>query len=108
MKLDGTILRQEKDENGKSVWVPFSKLGARRAVLNDLSPAATFIAHNYNTSVDVAAFEREVKRILQEVEEEYGWMYKTKHTDGRIGRVNYIVWSDVFICPERTGEAEHN
>jgi predicted RNA-binding Zn-ribbon protein involved in translation (DUF1610 family) len=100
VELDGMILRQEKDKNGKSVWVPFSKLGARRAVLNDLSPAATFIAYNYNTPVDVAAFGREAKRILEEIEEKYVWLYETKHTDGRLGRVNYIVWSDVFICPE--------
>ena len=46
---DGTIFQQETDENGKPIWKPFSKLGARRAVLNDLSPAATFIAYNYNT-----------------------------------------------------------
>ncbi|GBD96921.1 MAG TPA: DNA methylase [Nitrospirae bacterium] len=104
VKADGTILRQEKDENGKSVWVAFSKLGPRRAVLNDLSPAATFIAYNYNTPVDVAAFEQEAKRILEEVEEECGWMYETKHTDGRIGRINYTVWSDVFVCPECAGE----
>ena len=100
VKPDGTILRQETDENGKSVWVVFSKLGPRRAVLNDLSPAATFIAYNYNTPVDVAAFEREAKRILREVEEECGWMYETKDKDGRIGKINYTVWSDVFICPE--------
>ncbi|MFP4394612.1 MAG: DNA methyltransferase, partial [Anaerolineales bacterium] len=30
----------------------FSRLGARKAVLVDLSPAATFIAYNYNTPVD--------------------------------------------------------
>ena len=82
----------------------FSKLGARRAVLNDLSPAATFIAYNYNTPVDVHAFEREAKRILAEVEEECGWMYETKHTDGRTGKINYTVWSDVFVCPECAGE----
>ena len=41
---DGTIYQQETGEDGKTVWKPFSKLGARRAVLNDLSPAATFIA----------------------------------------------------------------
>jgi len=83
---------------------PFSKLGTRRAILNDLSPAATLIAYNYNTPVDVASFEREAKRILQEVEEECGWMYETRHSDGRTGRINYTVWSDVFICPECTGE----
>ena len=49
---------------------PTYRIGARRAILNDLSPAATFIAYNYNTPVDAAAFEREAKRILREVERE--------------------------------------
>lgn len=140
----GIIYQQETDENGKTVWVPFSKLGPRRAVLNDLSPAATFIAYNYNTPVDVLAFEREAKRILKEVEEECGWMYRTLHTASfrteqrglsdewaeklkacktadeirnllspqssalstgpTWGRINYTVWSDVFVCPECTQE----
>lgn len=101
VKPDGTILQEEVDENGKKAWRPFSKLGARRAVLNDLSPAATFIAYNYNTPADVAAFEKEAKRILKEVEKECGWMYETLHTDGKTkGKINYTVWSDVFVCPE--------
>ncbi|MCF4150286.1 site-specific DNA-methyltransferase [Dethiosulfovibrio sp. F2B] len=105
VKPDGTILQEETDEDGKKVWKPFSKLGARKAVLNDLSPAATFIAYNYNTPVDVYAFEREAKRILAEVEEECGWMYETLHTDGKTkGKINYAVWSDVFVCPECAGE----
>ncbi|NLD05620.1 MAG: site-specific DNA-methyltransferase, partial [Synergistaceae bacterium] len=102
---NGTISQQETDENGKTIWKPFSKLGLRRAVLNDLSPAATFIAYNYNTPVDVQAFEREAKRILEEVEIECGWMYETLHTDGRSkGKIKYTVWSDVFVCPECTRE----
>lgn len=102
---DGTILQQEEDQNGKQVWKPFSKLGARKAVLNDLSPAATFIAYNYNTPVDVAEFEKEAKRILKEVEDECGWMYETLHTDGKTkGKINYTVWSDVFVCPDCSGE----
>lgn len=101
VEKDGTILQEETDENGKKVWKPFSKLGPRKAVLNDLSPAATFIAYNYNTPVDVTAFEKEAKRILKEVEEECGWMYETIHTDGKTrGKINYTVWSDVFVCPE--------
>ncbi len=105
VKPDGTILQEEIDEDGKKAWMPFSRLGVRRAVLNDLSPAATFIAYNYNTPVDVVAFEKEARRILQEVEDECGWMYETTHTDGKTkGRINYTVWSDVFVCPECTGE----
>ncbi|MDZ4165826.1 MAG: DNA methyltransferase, partial [Smithellaceae bacterium] len=99
VKPDGAILQEETGEDGKKTWVAFSKLGMRRAVLNDLSPAATFIAYNYNTPVDVASFEKEAKRILKEVEEECGWMYETKHSDGRTGNINYTVWSEVFNCP---------
>jgi DNA methylase len=104
VKPDGTIMQQETDENGKITWAPFSKLGIRRAVLNDLSPAATFIAYNYNTPVDVKEFEKEAKRILKEVEEECGWMYETKHSDGKIGKINYTVWSDVFVWPDCANE----
>ena len=82
-----------------------SRLGPRKAILNDLSPAASFIAYNYNTPVEVRAFEREAKRILGEVEKECGWMYKTWHpnaTDAQRvkGSINYTVWSDVFRCPQ--------
>ena len=104
IKPEGTVLREETDGDGKKVWRPFSKLGVRRVVLNDLSPVATFIAYNYNTPVDVVVFEKEAKRILGEVEEECGWMYETKHSNGRIGKVNHVLWSDVFICPECSSE----
>ncbi|MCL4835379.1 MAG: hypothetical protein KJZ86_23270 [Caldilineaceae bacterium] len=84
---------------------PTYRIGARRAILNDLSPAATFIAYNYNTPVDAGGFEREAKRILREVERELGWMYETLHTDGKTkGRINYTVWSEVFACPSCGGE----
>ena len=105
VKPDGIILQEDTDQDGKIAWMPFSKLGVRRAILNDLSPAATFIAYNYNTPVDVTVFEQEAKRILQEVEQECGWMYETLHTDGRTkGKINYTVWSDVFVCPDCAGE----
>lgn len=101
VRPDGTILREEEGVDGKKTWQAFSKLGIRRAVLNDLSPAAAFIAYNFNTPVDVQEFEREAKRILKEVEAECGWMYETTHTDGKTkGHINYTVWSDVFICPD--------
>lgn len=104
VKPDGTILREDTDADGKTVWVPLSKLGTRRAVLNDLSPAATFIAYNYNAPCDVDAFQREAKRILDEVQKECGWMYGTRHTDGSIGTINYTVWSDVLVCGTCGGE----
>lgn len=96
VKGNGIVL----DEEGK----PFSKLGTRKAILNDLSPIATFISYNYNTPVNVYAFEKEAKRILKEVEKKCGWMYETRSEKGSKGKINYTVWSDVFVCPECTSE----
>ncbi len=81
------------------------KWGARRTVLGDLSPAATFIAANYNIPFNVDEFAEAAKRLLDDVEKEVGWMYETLHTDGKTkGRINYTVWSEVFSCPECGGE----
>lgn len=87
------------------------KWGTRKTILNDLSPAATFISYNYNTSVDIAQFENDVKKILSACEKECSWMFETNHIEDpsstqlqlpssyQKGRINYTVWSDVFICP---------
>lgn len=74
--------------------------GARKAICGDLSPIASFIAYNYVTPADIDVFENEANRILAEVEAEYGWMYETRNQDGVSGKINYTVWSDVFICPD--------
>jgi hypothetical protein len=85
--------------------LPKPKWGARRAVLNDLGPAASFIAANYTLPFDVPRFSNAARRILTEVEKQLGWMYETLHSDGRSkGRINFTVWSEVFTCPECAGE----
>ena len=97
--------RQKLQEEWKVAGYPKPDWGTRRAVLNDLGPAASFIAAGYNLPFDVKRFEREAHRILEEVEVELGWMYEVLHTDGTTkGRINYTVWSEVFSCPECTGE----
>lgn len=89
----------------KSQGKPAPKWGARRVILNDLSPAATFITANYNLPFDVEAFAQAGKQLLKEVEQDIGWMYETLHTDGKTkGRIEYTVWSEVFTCPECAGE----
>ena len=118
---DGTILSNEDDN---ATWKPISHLGARHAILNDLSPAASFIAYNYNTPTDPIEFKAHAEKILQQVERECGWMYATlpdyataeqrqramdlleeepstllAHQEIPWGHINYTVWSDVFVCP---------
>ena len=75
------------------------KLGSRKAVISDLSPIATFIAHNYTNRLEVQDFAKEFREVMQLCAEKFGWMYQTHHTNNDIGTINYVVWSDVFICP---------
>jgi len=97
--------RHELETAWKKEGKPAPKWGARRVILNDLSPAATFIAANYTIPFDVDAFAKAGKQLLEEVEQEIGWMYETLHSDGKTkGRIEYTVWSEVFSCPECAGE----
>jgi len=97
----GVIYEDFADNGAKRQSIKISELGTRRAILNDISPLATFIAANYNIPFDVQSFNEEATRILKEVEADCGWMYETLHKDGkRKGRINFTVWSDVFTCSE--------
>jgi len=96
--------RVELEQAWKKEGRAAPKWGARRAVLNDLSPAATFIGANYNIPLDVEAFAKAGKQLLTAVEQDIGWMYETLHSDGKTkGRIEYTVWSEVFSCPECAG-----
>jgi DNA modification methylase len=113
------------DVNG----MPFARFGMRKAVLADLSPAATFIAYNYNTPLDCDSFRSDAELTLAKAEANLGWMYLTLDRPKRAqvsnavallknhtvdlrqagiglpwGRINYTIWSDVFLCSDCSGE----
>lgn len=97
--------RHQVEMEWKQAGMNAPKWGARRAVLNDLSPAATFIGANYNMPFDPDAFAKAGKKVLSEVEREIGWMYETLHTDGKTrARIDYTVWSEVLNCASCAGE----
>lgn len=86
------------------------KWGSRKAILNDISTAATFIAKNFNSDIDMIELDNTLNKVMSECEKECQWMYETNHIDyngntisdmyGEAkGKINYTVWSDVFICP---------
>jgi DNA modification methylase/predicted RNA-binding Zn-ribbon protein involved in translation (DUF1610 family) len=100
-----SVYRHELEIQWKKQGKAAPKWGARRVILNDLSPAATFIAANYNLPFDVETFAKEGKKLLNEVAQELGWMYETLHKDGKTkGRIEYTVWSQIYSCPECAGE----
>jgi 16S rRNA G966 N2-methylase RsmD len=97
--------RHELETEWKKQEKSAPKWGARRAILNDLSPAATFISSNYNIPFDIEEFSKAGAKLLKEVEREIGWMYQTKDKDSdSLGKVEYTVWSEIFTCPNCAGE----
>jgi DNA modification methylase len=93
----------------------------RRALICDLSPAASNIAFNYSAKKDKERAALALGDAVARVSEKLGWMYKTRHTgwpssdrqvrhDRRPGRsdsfgdVEFVIWSDVFRCAECTNE----
>jgi DNA modification methylase/predicted RNA-binding Zn-ribbon protein involved in translation (DUF1610 family) len=82
--------------------------GKRLAILCDLSPAATFIAHNYVHPASPGLLKATMNEIISAVDQRLGWMYETIHPDTKEkGRIEFTVWSDVFSCPECGGEINY-
>ena len=73
-------------------------IGVRHSILTDLSPIASFITHNFNNPCDKSTFEHEANNIIDIVEQEFENYYSTKHTDGQLGTISYVIWSEVFTC----------
>lgn len=79
--------------------------GARRAIINELSPAATSIVAGLNFPFDVEHFADRAEAILSTVRKELGWMFETIHTDGTtVCQIDFTVWSEVFNCNNCAGE----
>jgi 16S rRNA G966 N2-methylase RsmD len=75
--------------------IQFSMTGERRAVLSDLSPCASLIAHNYCNLADLNGFQEEAINIANKIEHQLSWLFSTDR-----GRFVNAIWSDVFLCPE--------
>ena len=83
----------------KSIYNSAPTWGGRKAIVGDLAPVASFISYNYSNPVDLIDYEEQLNKILSDFERELGWMYETKHTNGKSGKINYMVWSEVLACP---------
>ncbi|MFW6162697.1 MAG: DNA methyltransferase, partial [Planctomycetota bacterium] len=77
-------------------------LGAgRRAVLVDLSPAATFIAANYCACTDPDRLRQDAETVLDAVRDEIEPLYATRcRACGDAAPIRFTVWSERCRCPE--------
>lgn len=93
-------LRQEAARLGLKV-----RWGVRNALLYELSTVGSLVARTLTNPPDPRSFQRAAEEILSEAMRAYGWMYGAKDVDGNLGRIRYIIWSDMTRCPVCGSEA---
>jgi DNA modification methylase len=96
--------RRTLTDEAKAAASPKPLWGARYAIVSDLSPLATFIAHNYNTPLNVNDYRNALQVFFRDLDADCSSMYLTKHANGQLCRINYTVWSELFHCPNCTGQ----
>ncbi|HBK7260600.1 TPA: DNA methylase [Vibrio cholerae] len=85
--------------------IPHAEPGTRTVLLNELAPAASYISAGYNIPANNSLFVHECRNAIEEVSKELGWMYETFDSECKKPcPINYVIWSDVFSCPECQGE----
>jgi 16S rRNA G966 N2-methylase RsmD len=65
--------------------VPQARLGGRRVILNDLSPAACHIAFHYSASFSLGPVRAEFERLLRAAAAEESYLYPTVHFEPACG-----------------------
>ena len=99
------ILKYKIETDFKKQFDKTVSWGTRNAICSDLSPVATLIASNYNSITDPAIIDKELQEIIKKAENKFRWCYETIHdANGKIGEINYTVWSEVFSCPNCNNE----
>lgn len=88
--------------------VPNCQWGYRKTIIGDLSPFATLLSRGNTSRLNAIAYTDAIQKVVSAVKEECGWMYQTNAIcpsnsllaqENRKGTINYIVWSDVLVCP---------
>lgn len=81
----------------------YFKFGKRNSIVSDLSPIASHISFGANKSFHNSKFKALATKIINEVENEYGYLYETL-IDRKKKNVNYYIWSDVIVCESCNSE----
>lgn len=93
---------------GDVVMDPFSGSGmtgvaaaltGRRAILNDLSPAAAHLAWNHSRPCDVEALTNAFADLERKVEKRFAKIYATTDENGDPAWICWTIWSTRHRCP---------
>lgn len=108
-------------------------IGQRKAILQDLSPSATFLSYSYNKSMKSDLAYKKYTDYLNALKNEFSWLFVTSikknnsdyikvlnsnsrsdiikyisENNDLFGIINYTVWSEVYTCPSCMQNSTYN
>jgi DNA modification methylase/transcriptional regulator with XRE-family HTH domain/DNA-directed RNA polymerase subunit RPC12/RpoP len=81
-----------------------ASLSGRRAILNDLSPAAVHLSWNHTRTCDPNTLRDAFDFVETRIKDRFQRLYRTKHRDGTDGLIHWTMWSTSHRCPSCKGE----
>ncbi|MEQ1883197.1 MAG: DNA methyltransferase, partial [Burkholderiales bacterium] len=75
-------------------------LAGRRAILNDLSPAAIHLSWNHTRPCDPDSLAAAFDVISERLAPEFARLYGTRHKDGGSATIHWTLWSTKHQCPK--------
>ena len=78
--------------------------GLRHCICSDLSPIASFITYNYNNPQSAGVYKSEFITLIDQAKRKYDYLYETNHANGKKGIISFVIWSEVFTCPNCQSE----
>lgn len=80
------------------------KWGKRKAILYEISALGSFISQVLCNPPEPNRFLSAAKKLISLVEDELGYLYEAKDENSEVGKIRYIVWTDLVICPHCKSE----
>jgi len=71
----------------------------RRAILNDLSPAAAHLTWNHTRPCDPGDLANAFATLEAALRPQIDQLYQTTHSDGRPAKIHWTLWSTKHVCP---------
>ena len=80
-----------------------SAISKRKSVSCDLSSIAAFVTSNYVVKTEARSLSG-ISKLIETLEDKYEQHLTTFDSQGKRRKINFVVWSDIFICPSCSNE----